>query len=141
MTKTHNQASKWGGKKVTPTYNSWRSLVQRCLNPNHIHYERYKDFWYPPWKDFTTFYLDMGERPLNSSLDRMDNTKGYSPTNCRWATSKQQSRNKSNNLLSEKEAQQIRDARHCGWPIKALALQFCVSESAIKNILYRGDWQ
>lgn len=137
----HNHASNWKGKKQTPTYNTWRSLVQRCTNPKHVFYSRYKDFWYPPWEDFVTFVLDMGERPLGTSLDRMDNSKGYSPKNCRWATQQQQNRNKSSNLLSQEEAQKIKDARRCGWRISQLAQQFCVSESTIKNVLYRGDWE
>ena len=115
-------------------------MVQRCTNPNHMYYSKYKDFWYAPWKDFIQFILDMGERPSNTSLDRIDNNKGYSPENCRWATQKQQGRNKETCLLSEKEAQQIKNAKFCGYTITSLARQFCVTESTIKNVLYSGDW-
>lgn len=41
----------------------------------------------------------MGERPDGLTIERRDNTKGYSPDNCIWATRKTQSRNKCNNLL------------------------------------------
>jgi len=115
-------------------------MIQRCTNPNHAWYNTYKNFYYSPWGDFVQFILDMGERPPDTSLDRVDNTKGYSPDNCRWATKKQQRRNTSKCFLSVEEANKIRDARHCGWQIKQIAQQFCVSESTIKNVLYRGDW-
>jgi hypothetical protein len=47
----------------------------------------------PAWADFSAFYADMGEPPLGYSLDRIDNTKGYSPGNCRWVPLAEQARN------------------------------------------------
>jgi hypothetical protein len=49
------------------------------------------------WATFGGFFEDMGECPSGKSLDRINNEKGYSKTNCRWATSKEQARNRRTN--------------------------------------------
>lgn len=81
-----------------PLYSVWQSMRARCRNPNNRHWNRYGGRGIdicPQWDDFRTFVADMGERPPGTSLDRIDNEKGYSPDNCRWATRKEQQRNQS----------------------------------------------
>lgn len=92
-----------GGSKTT-LYCVWRGMVERCENPNHIDYARYGgrgirlcDRWR---KSFTEFASDMGERPSpRHQIDRIDNNRGYEPGNCRWATSRQQTRNTRRNRI------------------------------------------
>lgn len=48
----------------------------------------------PQWDDYANFYADMGDRPAGMTLDRIDNDKGYSKENCRWATPLMQTRNR-----------------------------------------------
>lgn len=80
----------------TPTYRSWDSMKQRCLNKNNVAYNRYGGAGITvctSWLDYSNFLKDMGERPKGKTLDRIDGTKGYYKENCRWATVSEQRRN------------------------------------------------
>jgi hypothetical protein len=89
------------GKQGTPTYESWHSMIQRCTNPKSPSYADYGAMGVsvcPAWLTFEGFFRDMGERPAGMTLDRFPDKSGdYEPGNCRWATGKQQQRNKANN--------------------------------------------
>lgn len=77
-------------------------MKQRCQNPKAPEFHDYGGRGItvcPEWESFEQFHKDMGERPAKMSLDRIDNTIGYSKSNCRWATSYEQARNKRNNVM------------------------------------------
>lgn len=85
----------------TPIHNLWSGMVQRCTDPNHPHYADYGGRGITvceEWKTFENFYADMGERPEGMWLEREDNDKGYSKSNCKWATPLEQGQNKRNNV-------------------------------------------
>lgn len=76
-------------------------MKKRCSNTKCRDYKYYggKGILYDKsWESFENFLNDMGEKLQGLSLDRIDNSKGYSKKNCRWATWKEQSRNTSRNI-------------------------------------------
>lgn len=95
MHQTHGHTSRAGGP--SPTYRSWYSMRQRCENPNTKSFENYGGRGITvctAWRTFEGFLADMGERPDGMTLDRVNNERGYSPDNCRWATRSEQQRNR-----------------------------------------------
>jgi len=92
------------GKSKSAEYRVWSGMISRCYNPKEQSYEFYGARGIrvcKRWREnFVSFYEDMGERPSSShSIDRIDNNGLYAPSNCRWATRKEQSRNKRNNRM------------------------------------------
>lgn len=89
------------GKTMTKAYESWASMIQRCTNPKKKQFANYGGRGIKVcdrWLKFENFLADMGECPSGKSLDRINNDGDYEPGNCRWATRKEQMRNRRNNV-------------------------------------------
>lgn len=83
---------------ISPEYHSWRGMIQRCENPKTRSYGDYGGRGIsvcPEWREsFERFFADLGPRPSSShTLDRIEGDNNYEPSNCRWATKTEQSRN------------------------------------------------
>lgn len=104
QTETRHSARVSHGKSYSPEYAIWRSMIQRCTNPRN---KRFRDYGARGiavcirWRCFENFYEDMGPRPSPShQLDRFPRQDGdYQPCNVRWATPKQQQRNRRGNMV------------------------------------------
>lgn len=111
------------GMSKTRPYTIWRQMKVRCDRPDSRLARWYKDISYDPrWAEFENFWDDMKEDYKETlTLDRIDSSKGYSKTNCRWATMKEQSRNRRDNVFIPHNGEML-----------------CVSDFAEKVGLFRG---
>lgn len=102
---THGAKSSEASKQLRKTYNTWRGMIERCENPNHVMFHRYGGrgiFVCERWKLFDNFLFDMGEIPADKKeIDRIKNDLGYCKENCHWATRIENSLNKDTTVLHE----------------------------------------
>jgi hypothetical protein len=150
--KTGNVRVSKGGKFVTthgrrkkPEYYSWYSMKTRCGNPNHADYPWWggKGITYDPdWEMFDNFYADMGPRPSREyTLERKDNTKGYSKDNCCWLLKRLQNRNQSHNVVTAEQVLRIRREFAEGKRQFRIAKDFGIKPSHVAAIVHRKCWK
>jgi hypothetical protein len=84
-------------------YHVWCGMRARCLNPNCKDYPSYgaRGINLPePWqRDFWAWFRFMGRRPKGFSIERVDNDKGYTPSNVVWADRETQDFNKRSTVI------------------------------------------
>jgi hypothetical protein len=86
------------GRSRTPEYRAWIDMIRRCTSSHCQVYKHYGARGIKVckrWVDsFEAFFKDMGLRPKGMSIERINNSKGYTPSNCKWATKSEQNFNK-----------------------------------------------
>lgn len=109
-------------------------MKSRCNNPNDLSFHNYGgrgikvcESWD---KSFSSFLSDMGNRPKGYDIDRIDNSKGYSPENCRWVTRRENLRNTRHTRMLTFEGVTM--------PMRVWAEKLGVSHGCLKNRMDRG---
>lgn len=123
--------------KMSSEYVSWQRMIQRCINIGYGNYYRYGgrgiqvcDRWR---NSFEEFLSDMGVKPFKGAqIDRKDPNGNYEPSNCRWISSKENSRNKNNNLkiIWKKETKTLSEWSEI----------LNINKNTLRNRIYSTQW-
>lgn len=137
----HGQNSR---NKRTEEYATWVGIKNRCHNSNNPRYKNYGArgiIVCVEWRNsFEQFFKDMGKRPQGTSIDRINNDGNYEPSNCRWATKRQQSLNTSQVLLFEYNGEQLSQselAQKIGIPMQTLSRWRIKDQSTFEDKIKR----
>jgi hypothetical protein len=128
-----------------PLYVHWNGMKLRCKDSYHK--KNYQDRGIgiddPRWMKIVNFIHDMYDSfEEGLTLERIDNNKGYSKENCKWATHEDQNRNKANNVLTMEKAEEIRSLYKTGkYTNYDLAKIFSCSHQHISDIINYKRWK
>ncbi len=129
------------GGENSKTFATWIAMIGRVTQKNSAGYHNYGGRGIAicdRWSEFSNFLSDMGYTPEGMTLERVDNSLGYYPENCRWASHTRQNRNSRNTKLSLEKARAIRaDFRR----YKDIADDYGVSITAVFSVKKHQTWK
>lgn len=134
----HGHAPRRGS---SATYISWDSMWKRATQPERHEHKSYRHVSVcARWRKFSNFLADMGERPKGKTLDRKNRKGNYTPSNCRWATPREQTRNSDAAKLTFEQAVTIAARRLYGFRLQDCVRGFHVDPSTAWKIANGTRW-
>jgi hypothetical protein len=142
-----------------PLFPTWSGMMARCYNEKHPGFRNYGgrgitvcDAWHDPRVFAAWVEQNLGSRPDGSTMDRIDNDRGYEPGNMRWATRSMQGRNRRSgvvprgsanalSVLTEQIVRECRARRASGESVTTLAIEYGVSKPTMHKALVGKTWQ
>lgn len=119
-------------------------MRKRCTCPSNAGYKNYGgrgikvcDAW---MNSFVAFLEDMGPAPEGMTLDRIDFDGHYEPSNCRWATTKEQNMNRRNTKLTPELVREIRERFARGDKKSEISAHYGISYATVNNIFTGKAW-
>ncbi len=134
------------GLKNHPLYKVWKKIRERCNNSNYREFHLYGGRGItvcPEWDDAKTFveWAMFNGYEIGLEIDRRDNSRGYSPDNCRFVTGAVNSQNSRNTKLTASTVLEIRRLFQSGKRKASIARQFNVSGSCIGCVIKGKTWR
>lgn len=139
----NGKASRKHGMSKHPLYKKFSNIQRRCESPQSKDYKRYGARGIKClWKDFESFYADMGESYFNhvsqngqknTQIDRIDNDGHYCKKNCHWVTPRQNAYNRSNNRTFTVKGKEM--------SLREMSERYSVKLSTLKTRIYVLNWK